>query len=251
MTINQLKGFVAEEIARYHMEKLEYNVVPIGREKIEPELSDLLLFIRGNMKHLNKQSANSFNLFENTISKLPDYAIWKISPSAGENMMTFRFVEVKYRSKVEKLKKHKTKDFYYLNIKIQDDENELLVHKYIENLQNLYGLTINDTKENKINNIEFYIYLVTIIDGKHTPLIGKVVTSEYSDFYTYLYTPEQLAKETNIKKLWGNDYDTIANFFMNNNRLEYIFNEEFLIPLIDKSNDEVSKKVFEKLDYFG
>ena len=247
MNLNQLKGFVAEEIARYHMLKLQYKVVPIGREKIEPELSDLLLFIRGNMAHLNKQSAESFRLFENTISKLPDYAIWKISPQHQENMMTFRFLEVKYRTTVKNLKKHKTKDIYYLNIKKDDDQNELLVHKYINNLQNLYGISSNDTENNKIDNIEFYIYLITIIDGKHVPLIGKVTSSSYSDFYTYLYTPQQLQNDTSILKLWGDNYNTIAKFFMNENKLEYMFSDKFLIPFINKSNDDISKIVFDTL----
>ena len=247
MTLNHLKGFVAEEIAKYHMLKLQYKVVPIGREKIEPELSDLLLFIRGNMAHLNQQSANSFKLFENTISKLPDYAIWKISPKAGENMMTFRFLEVKYRTNIAKIKKHTTEDKYSLNIKIQDDENELLVHKYINNLQNLYGIS-TDGKDNKINNIEFYIYIITIIDGKHTPLIGKVVSSNYSDFYTYLYTPEQLQKENNLIKLWGSDYNTISQFFMADDNLEYMFSDKFLIPLIGKPNEVISQIVLNRLE---
>ena len=245
MTINHLKGFVAEEIARYHMLKLQYKVVPIGREKIEPELSDLLLFIRGNMAHLNKQSANTFNLFEHTISKLPDYAIWKISPKAGENMMTFRFLEVKYRSKINNLKKHTTKDKYSLNIKIEDDHTELQLFKYIDTLQKLYGLT---SDKQKIDDIEFYIYLITIIDGKHTPLIGKIKSSGYSDFYTYLYTPEQLKKETNLQNLWGNDYETISTFFMDDNNLEYMFSDKFLIPLIGMTNDEVSRIIFERID---
>ena len=247
MNINQLKGFIAEEIARYHMEKLEYKVVPIGREKIEPELSDLLLFIRGNMAHLNQQSANSFKVFENTISKLPDYAIWKISPNAYENMMTFRFLEVKYRTKVTKIKKHETEDKYSLNIKKSDDENELLVHKYIKNLQNLYGIS-TDGKDSSINNIEFYIYLITIIDGKHTPLIGKVVTSQYSDYYTYLYTPKQLAKNIQLNKLWGEDYERISKYFSKDNNIEYIFSDDFLIPLIGKSNDEISKLVLNQIE---
>jgi hypothetical protein len=243
MTIDQLKGFVAEEISKYHMEKLEYKVVPIGREKIEPELSDLLLFIRGNMGHLNKQSAESFKIFENTISKLPDYAIWKISPENRENMMTFRFMEVKYRTSITNLKKHKTKNVYYVNIKKEDDFNQLQVHKYINNLQNLYGISSNDTDNNKIDNIEFYLYIITIIDGKHVPLIGKVKLSNlsnYSDFYTYLYTPEQLQSEINIMKLWGIDYNTIAQYFMNNNKIDYMFSNEFLIPLIGKSNNAIS-----------
>ena len=245
MTINHLKGFVAEEIAKYHMLKLQYKVVPIGREKIEPELSDLLLFIRGNMAHLNKQSANTFNLFENTISKLPDYAIWKISPSAGENMMTFRFLEVKYRTKVENLKKHATKDKYSLNITIDDDHTQLQLYKYIDTLQKLYGIS---SGQQKVDDIEFYIYLITIIDGKHTPLIGKIKSSGYSDFYTYLYTPEQLKKENNLKLLWGNDYDIIATYFTNDNNLEYMFNDDFLIPLIGRSNDDVSKVILERLE---
>ncbi len=243
MNIPQLKGFIAEEIAKYHFHKLQYNVVPIGREKIEPELSDLLLFIRGNMAHLNNQSANSFKLFENTISKLPDYAIWKIAPQNQENMMTFRFVEVKYRTNVINLKHHKTKDIYYLNITEKDDQNELLVHKYINNLQNLYGISNTNVKENKIDNIDFYIYLITIIDGKHTPLIGKVLSSSYSDFYVYLYTPEQLKKATNLLNLWGKDYQTVSKYFMKNDKLEQIFSDEFLVPLIGKSDSEIIDSV--------
>lgn len=187
-------------------------------------------------------------LFENTISKLPDYAIWKILPKSGENMMTFRFLEVKYRTNVTNLKHHKTEDKYSLNIKIDNDQNELLVHKYIQNLQNLYGISIDNNENNQIDNIEFYIYLITIIDGKHTPLIGKVKSSGYSDYYTYLYTPLQLAKETKLKALWGNDYDTISNYFMSNSNLDEMFSDSFLVPLIDKTDDEISKRVFDRLD---
>lgn len=247
MTIVQLKGFISEEIAKYHMQKLEYNVVPIGREKIEPELSNLLLFIRGNMGHLNKQNKNSFELFEKTISKLPDYAIWKTTPTPKANVMTFRFLEVKYRTHISKLKKHATDDKYYLNITKQDDEQELSIHKYIENLSNLFGISTNNTNKS-INDIEFYIYLITIIDGKNTPLIGKITTSEYSDYFTYLFTPEQLAKTPSLKALWGNDYDKIASFFMNDGKLDSMLSDSFLIPLIGKSNDEISQIVFEKLN---
>lgn len=187
MNIHQLKGFIAEEIAKYHMLKLEYEVVPIGREKIEPELSNLLLYLRGNMGHVNSLSQNSFNLFENTISKLPDFAVWKVDTSNAANKMTFRFLEVKYRSVVKKLKKHKSEDKYSLNISIKDDGNELLIHKYIKNLTNLYGIASQDSDTN-INNIEFYIYLITILDNKYVPMIGKVQTSGYSDYFTYLYT---------------------------------------------------------------
>jgi len=247
MNIPQLKGFIAEEIAKYHFKKLEYNIVPIGREKIEPELSDLLLFIRGNIAHLNNQSANSFQLFENTISKLPDYAIWKISPGNSENMMTFRFVEVKYRTKVLNLKKHKTDNKYYLNITTQDDQNELLVHKYINNLQNLYGISNKTVHDTTIDNIDFYIYLITIIDGKHTPLIGKVSSSSYSDFYVYFYTPEQLEK-TKLLNLWGKDYAIISNYFMNNNKLERVFSNDFLVPLINKDKDQIINHIITYLE---
>jgi len=248
MNIAQLKGFIAEEIAKYHFNKLEYNVVPIGREKIEPELSDILLFIRGNMAHLNSQSANSFKLFENTISKLPDYAIWKISPQNHENMMTFRFVEVKYRTNVINLKHHKSEDKYSLNITAKDDKNGLLVHKYINNLQNLYGISNSDIKENKIDHIDFYIYLITIIDGKHVPLIGKVMSSSYSDYYIYLYTPKQLQKATNLVNMWGKDYEKVSNFFMKYDKLEQIFSDDFLVPLIGKHDDEIVKYIVELIE---
>ncbi len=108
MNINHLKGFVAEEIARYHMGKMSYKVVSIGREKIEPVLSDLLLSIRSSMGHLSDKSKETFGVFESTISKLPDYAIWKNSTVSGKNIMTFRFLEVKYRTNVVNLKPHDT-----------------------------------------------------------------------------------------------------------------------------------------------
>jgi len=133
-----MKGFVAEEIARYHMQKIEYKVVPIGREKIEPELSDLLLYIRGSMSHLSKESNESFSIFESVISKLPDYAVWKNTTSSGKNIMTFRFLEVKYRDSIAKLKHHATENKYSLNIEAKNDYNELGVHKYIKNLKNLF-----------------------------------------------------------------------------------------------------------------
>ena len=112
---------MSEEIAKYHMQKLEYNVVPIGREKLEPELSDLLLFIRGNLDFVNEKNNNSFQVFEKTISKLPDYAVWKTTPNDGKNRMTFRFLEVKYRSAVPKLKLHTSGEKYSLNITQADD----------------------------------------------------------------------------------------------------------------------------------
>jgi len=247
MNINQLKGFIAEEIARYHMLKLEYKVVPIGREKIEPELSDLLLFTRGNMAHLNNANANSFKLFESTVSKLPDYAIWKMTPRSGSNTMAFRFLEVKYRTEVVNLILHTSGTKYSLNIKIENDQNELSVHKYIKNLQNLYTISA-EQKEHKIDDIEFYIYLITIIDGKHTPLIGKILSSAYSDFYTYLYTPNQLSKATDLINVWGKDYKIITDYLMNMQMLDKMFKNDFLIPLITKSNDEISNIVFKTLN---
>lgn len=35
MNIPELRSYITEEIAKYHMQKLRYKVVPIGREKIE------------------------------------------------------------------------------------------------------------------------------------------------------------------------------------------------------------------------
>lgn len=247
MNIPELRGYITEEIAKYHMQKLRYKVVPIGREKIEQELSDLLLFIRNSMNHINKTSQDTFNLFENTISKLPDYAIWKVE----KNSMTFRFLEVKFRNTIDKLKMHDKENKYSLNIKISDDQNELNIFKYIKNLQNLYGISNDNNKSSKIDNIEFYIYVITKIDDKYVPLIGKIQSSTYSDFFTYLYTPEQLNDHKNLKALWGEEYDIVSNFFMKNNKLEHIFSEDFLVPLLDKNTDEISSIVYNTLDKFN
>ncbi len=248
MNLSQLKGYISEEIAKYHMQKLEYTVVPIGREKIDPDLSDLLLFIRGNMGYFNTEAKNSFQLFERTISKLPDFALWKITTSSEKaNVMSFKFLEVKYRTNVLKLTKHASEDKYSLNIQKSNDNNELLVHKYIENLSSLFRVS-TDNQKNSINDIEFYIYLITLIEGRHTPLIGKIIPSTYSDYFTYLYTPEQFAKNADLKLNWGNDYDVIANFFMQENKLDTIFSNNFLIPLLGKTNHQIAHAVFEFLN---
>jgi len=66
--------------------------------------------------------------------------------------------------------------------------------------------------------------------------------------YQFIITPSQLKNDKTIIKLWGKEYDTIANFFMDENKLDFMFSDKFLIPLIGKSNDEISKIIFNNLD---
>jgi hypothetical protein len=91
-------------------------------------------------------------------------------------------------------------------------------------------------------------FSLTLFDGKYTPLIGKVFSSDYSDYYIYFYTPTQLAKEQSLLNLWGDNYESISKFFMKDEKLTKIFDESFLIPLIGKSDREISQTVFEYLD---
>ena len=248
MKLEQLKGFVAEEVAKYHLEKLSYKVVPIGREKIEPDLSDLLLFIRNTLNHSSPRSEKSFNLFENTISKLPDYLVWKLSPKKSENVLTFRFVEVKYRSSKDVLTPNDGK--YHINFEKSSDHENMQVVKYINNLVNLYTVSTAEKEPCSIDDLEFYIYLVAIIDSKHTPLLGKVATSKYSDFYAYFYTPEQITKVPEIANTWSKDYKAIADFIMKDGKLDKLFGNDFLISVLDKPKPEITKRVYEILDGF-
>jgi len=63
-----------------------------------------------------------------------------------------------------------------------------------------------------------------------------------------LYTPEQLASNENLKNIWSNDYTRISDFFMRNGNLDKFFTQDFLIPLLGKTNEEISSIILQSLD---
>lgn len=228
MTSNNLKGLIAEEFCRFHLSKSGFNIINSGKEWFDKDLADTLIDRKA------KKSNIPLLIFNNIISKLPDFMIWRET----EEKIEYKYVEVKYRAKLDpqyfknKLTKH---NIPYIRYECSEKNDPLEIYKYIENLQNLKQI-INETKH-QINDAEFYIYLVTNSNLEDRPdiLFGKVFGDGNSGYSVYFYTPSIVEKSFN--QTWPN-YKSIANYLIEN-KIETIYSKEFLLE--NESMDTIKK----------
>jgi len=216
-----VKGFIAEEICKFHLKRAGFNIINSGKEWFDKDLADKLI--------TQKNDNNNFTLriFNDIIAKLPDFMIWK----DDEKKIDYKFVEVKYRAMLDSK--------YFEDTIIKDGspcikyrcknkkDDPLQVYKYMENLESIMYLV--DSKLNNIKDIEFYIYLVTRKDlnGKTNILFGKVFGNKKTGYTVYFYTPDIVAKK--FSATWNN-YLKVSQYLIGENKIDLIYDkEEFLV----------------------
>lgn len=244
-----LKGYIAELICEYHFNKLNYNVIPLGNEKISGLLPSIKTLFKDGIVEEGTYDSNTFLMLQSLTQHLPDFAIWKLAHNRDfhskrittKNILKISFVEVKYRKHINETA---------FEIGKPKNEDELGLHKYLSFLQ-------NKGKEHKldISRIDFYVYLITY-DNKnkrHKILFGKVFEN------TKIRGKYKLNLYENINELFnqktGNkwdDYNSLLDFLLLNqsSKVDYLFNKHFILSLKNKSENEVKSIVFNKLDEF-
>ncbi len=76
-----LKGYIAELICEYHFNKLNYNVIPLGNEKISGLLPSIKTLFNEGIVEEGTYDSNTFSVLQNLTQYLPDFAIWKLAHS--------------------------------------------------------------------------------------------------------------------------------------------------------------------------
>ena len=215
-----IKGFIAEEICKFHLKRSGFNIINSGKEWFDKDLANKLT------QQKPDNGNHTLNIFNNIIAKLPDFMIWR--DLDNEKDIEYKFVEVKYRKTLD------PKVFVPSTVKgnpcliytCKDSKNDSLqVYKYMQNLENLMSL------ENKalddLSNIEFYIYLVTNNDlNNHTNIFfGKVFGSEKKGYSVYFYAPNEVSVKFGY--IWTN-YMDVAKYLLENKKIENLYKREDL-----------------------
>ncbi|WP_018675569.1 hypothetical protein [Riemerella columbina] len=244
-----LKGFIAELICEYHFSKLNYNVIPLGNEKISgllPSISTLFSVDDAIVKD-GTYDSNTFSILQNLTQHLPDFVIWKLAyiqnfnsnRIPNKNILKISFVEVKYRRSI------KSRD---LNIENSEGNDPLSLYKYLNFIE-------EKAKENNldINLIDFYVYLITYDNRnkKHIILFGKVLKNPEKEGSYKLNLYDKVRDNFNRKtgNKWD-DYNRLLDFlqFEDSKKLNYLFNQNFIISIKNKSESEIRRLVFDKLN---
>lgn len=248
-----LKGFIAELICEYHFSKLSYNIIPLGNEKISGLLPSINTLFKEGIVENGTYDANTFNILQNITQHLPDFVIWKLAPNqdfhnkniSAQNLLKIAFIEVKYRKKI---------DSEVFEIGKNRENDPLQLYKYLSYVEKQIGLLRDSDKIDSIDKVDFYVYLLTYDEPNkiHKILFGKVFKNPNKDTYRlHLYDKvnDEFNKKTGNK--W-NEYNSLKDFILLNNgkKLRYLFNDNFIYSLKNKSEQEVRQKVFEKLDEY-
>ena len=193
-----LKGKIAEEIAKYHFEQMNFKVVRTGKEVLFPDLVKL---------EKNKKFNNNlvFNIYKKILSKLPDFIIYK--NENGKKIMAF--VEVKYRKYID-LEPFKMKNGYgyvfhiYSNNKNNEVVENLEILKYINSLKYLHKIANDSSKY----LVDFYVYLI----ANGNIYFGRVYENHESQNSKGAYTLKLLTPEV-VEEKYSNwpKFKEIAN----------------------------------------
>lgn len=127
-----LKGFIAELICEYHFSKLNYNIIPLGNEKISgllPSIS-ILFSVNDTIVKDGTYDNNIFSILQKLIQNFPDFVIWKLaynqdilsSNTPSKNILKITFVEVKYRKNINSKQ---------INIENSKGKDPLCLYKYL------------------------------------------------------------------------------------------------------------------------
>jgi hypothetical protein len=180
---------------------------------------------------------------------LPDFAVWKLAHNqdfhskrvSTKNILKISFIEVKYRKEI------KSTSF---EIGTSKSEDSLSLYKYISFIE-----ARAKERNISINLIDFYVYLITFDkrENKHKILFGKVFEKPNTAKTYIVKLYDKMSEEFNKKtgKKWD-DYNNLLDFLTLNNsaKIDFLFNEHFILSLKNKSELEVKQIVFEKLNEF-
>lgn len=241
-----LKGFLAELICEYHFKKLNYNVIPLGNEKV----SGLLPTIDNVLKNTEivkegTYDKNTFDTLKNLTQFLPDFALWKLTNNylssdkiAKQNILKVSYVEVKYRYSI--------------------DSSTFAIKENIDplNLWNYVTFMENKAKEQdaSINEIDFYVYLITFDkeSNHHKIKFGKILNTHKRDEYiltVYDGVNEKFNQQTGCK--W-NDFNKILDFLLIQNavKIDRLFDDNYILSQKNEDEFNIRESVFSKLNEY-
>jgi len=239
-----LKGFIAELVSEFHFSKINYNIIPLGNEKISGLLPSISTLFKGEIVENGTYDSNTFNILRSITQDLPDFVIWKLAPSSQScekqisvrNILKISFVEVKYRQSINGRE-----------LRITKNNDELKLFRYITYIRK------NSQLRNNVNSgmdkIDFYVYLLTCENKKHKILFGKVFESSADEFRLTLY--DTVNKDFNVKT--GNKWDEfneVSNFICldSSRKLNELFDKNFIYSLKNKDEASVRSVIFERLE---
>lgn len=228
-----IKGLIAEEIAKFHFQNMDFKIIHTGKESLDSDLANVSNSINS---FKNNENENTFDIYNSILSKLPDFMIWKNS-----NNFEHKFVEVKYRKSLSNIK-FTNKGFEY-KVDFSHDSGDILdLRKYFLNLDKLFSM-LDNTKDRWI---DLYVYLVLSEDNHSEPNIfyGKVYKNK-DHFKVDFFNIEHIDKTPNISFNWPN-YKKIAEYITNNKPLFELFDKTEL--LIRNNADEIKEIINNKLN---
>ena len=216
-----IKGFIAENLCRFHLQRAGFNIINSGKEWFDKELANKLTQQTPAVENTTLQ------VFNNIIARLPDFMIWKESKKKAD--IDYKFVEVKYREKLDSkvfVASKDSKGYFYLKYKCKDAENDSLqVYKYMYNLERL--MLLQNGALSNLRDIEFYIYLVTRCDlqGNTNIYYGKVYGNSTAGYSIYFYAPKEVSQK--FGNVWKN-YIEVAEYLLENKKIETLYDKEML-----------------------
>ena len=225
-SVNGIKGYITEIVAKLHFESSGFHVIQTGKEHYSIMLADFAASINSPSTS-NRNDSRTFSIYNDILGKMPDLMLFRAYTKNDNIVYTIRFVEVKFRKGNLSLQK---KEHGYLYT--HDGRDELSINKYIENIKNINGGTLQ--------NVNFFIYLLFCDnDDNYRPLIGKVTDCGNIDFYEI-----SLSNDNQLKN-WG--WGSIALFsgYIDNIK-EFISDYFILHNLLLRSREDIAIFIKEK-----
>ncbi|HCX99196.1 MAG TPA: hypothetical protein DG754_03570 [Bacteroidales bacterium] len=75
-----LKGFIAELVSEFHFSKMNYNIIPLGNEKISGLLPSITALFKEGIVEDDTYDSNTFNILKAITKDLPplphDSVVW-------------------------------------------------------------------------------------------------------------------------------------------------------------------------------
>lgn len=210
-----------------------FKVIHTGKESLDKDLADNSYKVNS---FKNIENGNTFQLYNQILAKLPDFMIWKHNDEEFEH----KFVEVKYRSKLDDITLT-NKGFDY-EILLDSNHDPLDLKKYFTNLDRVFSLL----QDIKTKWIDLYVYLIVGKSENDKPNIyyGKVWKND-KGFKVQFLSIDSIDKSKYISKNWPN-YKKIANYILSQQELFNLFNQPEL--MIRNSDQEIKDIVHSKLN---
>ena len=220
-TIEGIKGYVTEIIAKLHLESSGFNVIHTGKEHYSQLLADFSVF-KDAAKPSNTNDDATFSIYNNILGKIPDLMLFKAYIKENEIKYTIRFVEVKFRRDLPNSIKQLEEPGRY---RYDTNSDDLAIKKYVDNIS-----TLNNG--NDAGNINFFIYLIFFDATKkeYTALIGKA--GKNIIFYEI--------NNENSKKLTDYGWGDITLFCQYVKKVTHFLSDDFITSnLLLRSRDDI------------